>query len=172
MIYRFAFVFVLGVGSAYAGILVDHPTIRLAPVQDGAVTRAAATISAIELEDCDGRAQWIEVDTAVDLVAGGPLPVPTGTWCGIAAHVPDGVDLGVRAEDGSAGTVHLPATRLVFLAPGEGAVTIGSGAVSLEVAAPGTFDAARAQRLLDPPVAEAEAEAVTEELELGGTVVP
>lgn len=183
MFYRFACFFMLGIPAASAGILVDHPTgavpvdyptIRLALVQDDAVTRAAATVSGVELQDCDGNTQWIEVNTAVDLVGGDSLPVLTGTWCGIAAHVPEGVDLEVRAEDGSTGTVHLGATRFVFLAPGEDPVTIGSGAVSMEVATPWTFDAARAQRLLDPAEAEAEAEAaaVAEEVELGGTVVP
>lgn len=145
---RIAVCLLLAPGVARAGILVDHPTLRIAPGPAQVVHAASVTVSAVDLEDCAGNATVVAIAEEVDLLGGTGLPLPPGEWCAVSARTPGGVHLEVGSDGAQTTLVEVPATRLELLAVGEGPVAIGNGPLVFELAAPSGIDAAMVERHL------------------------
>jgi hypothetical protein len=122
---------------ATAGILVDHPTLRLAPSTDVSVSAASATVGSVVLESCNGDAQKVPIRRSLDLLRGADLHLPSGSWCGILAVLDSPLTIAGTRADGTSFVVSIDARTLWFSAPEVAEVKGGHANFDLSVGGAG-----------------------------------
>lgn len=126
--------------SATAGVIIDHPLIRVADGVDVTFSAATLPVESLRLTRCSGAVEYVSVEAVLDLLTD-ELVLPPGSWCALRLITDGPLHIEVQNLQGQVFYANVVVDEIPIALSGAISPLPQGPSAQVEIAAPGWIDA-------------------------------